>query len=101
MTNPDTLRLVPVEPTEAMLKAVPASYSPSMRAMWPSICGDIYRAMLAAAPASPLPEGGGPTCQVCGGKIEAWTCQGCAAQFHENDAGALVLGLPAAPTGAK
>lgn len=52
-----------------------------------------------AAPASPLPEGGGPTCQVCGSKIEAWTCQGCGAQFHENDAGSLVLGVPAAPTG--
>lgn len=55
----------------------------------------------APVPASPLPEGGGPTCQVCGGKIEAWTCQGCGAQFYENDAGALVLGVPAAPTGAK
>lgn len=57
--------------------------------------------LLQAAPASPLPEGGGPTCQVCGSEIEAWVCQGCGAQFHENNAGSLVLGLPAAPTGAK
>lgn len=44
------VRLVPVEPTEAMLNACPASFSQSFAAMWPNICGDIYRAMIAAAP---------------------------------------------------
>jgi hypothetical protein len=42
--------MVPVEPTEAMLNACPASFSQSFAAIWPKICGDIYRAMLAAAP---------------------------------------------------
>lgn len=92
----DALRLVPVEPTEKMLAQGKHAYAmthedDALRGAW--------AVMLAAAPASPLPEGGGPTCQVCGSKIEAWTCQGCGAQFHENDAGSLVLGVPAAPTG--
>jgi len=57
MTNPDTLRLVPVEPTPEMLEAAkddrlsqPAGTPPgsAMRRM--------YKAMLSAAPASPLGE---------------------------------------------
>lgn len=92
----DALRLVPVEPTEAMLDAarglimslsfgVPnyeTSLSDVARSgyygeLWRDILTDeeramkgpitkahraqlIYRAMLSAAPASPLPEGGGP-----------------------------------------
>lgn len=52
-TPTDALRLVPGEPTEAMLNACPASFSPSFAAIWPKVCGDIYRSMLAAAPASP------------------------------------------------
>lgn len=46
-------RLVPMEPTPEMMNAAPASYSPSMKVMWPLICGDIYRAMIAAAPPHP------------------------------------------------
>lgn len=49
-------QLVPVEPTEAMLNAAPASFSDSFKAIWPQICGDIYRAMLSAAP-QPTSEG--------------------------------------------
>lgn len=44
----DALRLVPVEPTEAMLQAGWQKTTPR----------SIYAAMLAAAPASPLPGGG-------------------------------------------
>lgn len=53
---PEGWKLVPVEPTEAMMNAAPASYSSSFMAIWPKICGDIYRALLAAAPASPEPS---------------------------------------------
>lgn len=96
----DTLRLVPVEPTAKMAQAARDAIHTAQTQGWAGLDPiDIYRAMLASAPESPLPEGGGPTCQVCGSKIEAWTCQGCGAQFHENDAGSLVLGVPAAPTG--
>ena len=48
-------RLVPVEPTQEMMNACPASFSPSFAAIWPNICGDVYHAMLSAAPL--LPEG--------------------------------------------
>ena len=91
----DALRLVPVEPTRGMMDA-------AVRVDWTNederaTVINIWQSMLAASPASPLP-GGGPTCQVCGSVIEAWTCQGCGAQFHENDAGSLVLGAPTAET---
>lgn len=49
----DALRLVPVEPTEAMLDAMFSAYCASDGSY-----RDVYRAMLAAAPASPLPGGG-------------------------------------------
>lgn len=55
---PEGWKLVPVEPTEAMMNAAPASYSSSFMAIWPKICGDIYRALLAAAPASPKQRSG-------------------------------------------
>lgn len=42
---------VPREPTEAMLAASGSAWSPNMQAMWPKIVTDIYRAMIAAAPA--------------------------------------------------
>ncbi len=48
--------LVPREPTEGMLNAAPASHSPSFRVIWPKICGDVYRAMIAAAPTPPPGE---------------------------------------------
>lgn len=62
MTHPtDALRLVPVEPTEAMCKAARYSLSVGSQTSRPyqQIASETYRAMLSAAPASPLPEGGG------------------------------------------
>jgi hypothetical protein len=47
---------VPVEPTEAMINAQPASFSPSFKAIWPKVCADIYRAMLSARPAPEASE---------------------------------------------
>lgn len=90
MTHPtDALRLVPLKLTPTMIAAARGfnMKNVGVQARW--------EAMLSAAPASPLP-GGGPTCQVCGSKIEGWICQGCGAQFHENDAGSLVLGMATA-----
>jgi hypothetical protein len=40
--------MVPREPTEAMTNAVPAVHHESFKAIWPKICADVYRAMLAA-----------------------------------------------------
>lgn len=54
-TPTDALRLVPVEPTEAMLNAAIEAFPRSH----PSVFPIIYRYMVEAAPASPLPEGGG------------------------------------------
>lgn len=51
---PEGWVLVPREPTAAMINAAPASFSESFKAIWPHICGDIYRAMIAAAPAQAL-----------------------------------------------
>lgn len=52
-------KLVPIEPTEAMMNAAPASHASAFQAIWPKICGDIYRAMLAAAPSpEALPASG-------------------------------------------
>jgi len=106
MTHPtDALRLVPVEPTREMIEAGMDFDERvlTLRLGRPPTVEECqigeWKAMLAAAPASPLP-GGGPTCQLCANKIEGWICQGCGSHFYENDAGALVLNtIPAAPTG--
>ena len=37
------------EPTAAMMDTAPASYSASFQAIWPKICGDIWRAMIRKA----------------------------------------------------
>lgn len=50
--------IVPVEPAEEMVAAVPASFSASFQAIWPQICGDIYRAMLSASPSLSVVDGG-------------------------------------------
>ena len=66
MTHPtDALRLVPAEPTGAMLNAAMEAFPRSH----PSVFPIIYRYMLAAAPASPLPEGGGQ-CSGITGELE-------------------------------
>jgi len=52
MTHSDTLRLVPVEPTDEMLAAAYACYDGA----GVSIHSEVWAAMLAAAPASPLPD---------------------------------------------
>ncbi len=52
----DTLRLAPVEPTSAMIQEGLATYHSDGRDDMETI-RLIYAAMLAAAPASPLPEG--------------------------------------------
>lgn len=92
MTHPtDALRLVPVEPTEAMLDAAIEGFPQSH----PSVFPIIYRYMIDAAPASPLPGGGDwidGTPEVPVGS-PAW----CAWATHE------IMNLrakpPAAPTG--
>lgn len=58
----DALRLVPVEPTEAMVAdGVKAAQRAEQTCVsWPEMALFTYRAMLAAAPASPLPGGGLP-----------------------------------------
>lgn len=43
----------------------------------------------------PEARGAGPHCQLCGGKVEGWTCQTCEASFEEVD-GLLVLKSEAA-----
>jgi hypothetical protein len=58
-TRPNkAMRLVPVEPTSAMIQEGLATYHSDGRDDMETI-RLIYAAMLAAAPASPLPEGGG------------------------------------------
>ena len=59
-TPTDALRLVPVEPTEAMVAdGVKAAQRAEQTCVsWPEMALFTYRAMLAAAPASPLPGGG-------------------------------------------
>lgn len=56
-TPTDALRLVPVEPTEAMVAdGVKAAQRAEQTCVsWPEMALFTYRAMLAAAPASPLP----------------------------------------------
>lgn len=108
MTHPtDALRLVPVEPTEAMLEAAweaTRAATPEQRMLNllgdPKACHDLkmktrWSAMLAAAPASPLPGGGDwinglPDVPV---GSPAW----CAWATHEIMN--LRAKLPAAPTG--
>lgn len=64
-TPADALRLVPVEATSEMLDAgVEAAgwlFGPSRSGQWPDAdrVSALYKVMLSAAPASPLPEGGG------------------------------------------
>lgn len=53
--KPTEWRMVPVEPTESMMNAAPASHSASFKEIWPKICRDIYRAMLSAVPDAPAP----------------------------------------------
>ncbi len=36
-------------PTPSMLNAAPATKSETFKAIWPAICGDVYRAMIDAA----------------------------------------------------
>ncbi len=87
MTRPDHhtsggWKLVPVEPTEAMLTATGKAWTPTMQEMWPMICGDIYRAMLAAAPE---PDSGGwdgiccPACRGSGREITEDNFRSCTA----------------------
>lgn len=73
----DALRLVPVEPTEAMQNAgVDAATNLFEGWVDEGQVSTLYRAMLAAAPASPLPEGGGwqdiSTAPKDGTWIQAW-----------------------------
>ncbi len=36
-----------------MINVAPASYSQTFQAIWPKICGDLWRAMITAAPEPP------------------------------------------------
>ncbi|KAK0351723.1 hypothetical protein LTR94_023819, partial [Friedmanniomyces endolithicus] len=56
MTNPDTLRLVPVEPTEAMWRAGSDVWTNHERPFTFDCTKAAFRAMIEAAPASPLPD---------------------------------------------
>lgn len=44
-------------------------------------------------------QGEAVACQACGGRIEGWTCQGCARTFRENDSGVLVMDTAPPPVG--
>lgn len=56
----DALRLVPVEPTESMVaNALGTLTVPGQVEQTKVMIRQFYHAMLSAAPASPLPEGGG------------------------------------------
>lgn len=116
MTQPptDALRLVPVEPTEAMLNAAIEGFPRSH----PSVFPIIYRYMIDAAPASPLPGGGWQdisTAPKDGTEVLIKTREGCISCSwdqlnNEWEAGWLGISLlpkdpigwmplPAAPTG--
>lgn len=97
-------RTVPVEPTEAMIKAANALWGEGTGVNYVQLePEDFYAAMLAAAPVVPVGSGepvARATCQDCGGHIEGWICQSCARQFRENDAGNLVFeDQPVVPVG--
>jgi len=96
MTNTDrepvAWRMVPVVPTEEMLKAcdtIIQGYGAKL----------VWARMQGAAPPPTAPtEIAVNRCQLCGGEIQGWMCQECPATFSENEDGWLVLDPRSAPT---
>lgn len=71
-TPTDALRLVPMEPTEAMLREGAAAVRDFYSAKGPYAgTHAMWTAMLTAAPASPLPEGG-VQCSGISGELSGW-----------------------------
>lgn len=117
MTHPtDALRLVPAEPTEAMIEAAAnAPFSEARKATTNiydrriQTVADMVRAAIAAAPASPLPEEGLPPISFDGphgiGVHRQWLARKLLdSKLNDEEAYSIVrrspaIKLPAAPTG--